>query len=232
MMRITKTKLYEEVIVGIEEMMRANHLQTGDRLQSEKELALYFGVSKTAVREALSALQTAGLIEVRQGSGIYVRSINEKLTNPLMMKLLMSRDNMLQILEVRKGMETEGVFLAAQRADATDIHRLQECLVGMAEKIEKGENAANGDFNFHCALIQAAHNPVYSNVFNTIVNVFHEGVYSSHEYFSLCDGPRRGVLEEHQRIFDAVNRQRPEEARELMRIHLENVEINLRRLPS
>ena len=74
-MQIKKRKLYEDVIAGIEEMLQSNNMQPGDRLQSEKELALYFGVSKTAVREALSALQTAGLIEVKHGSGIYVRNV-------------------------------------------------------------------------------------------------------------------------------------------------------------
>ena len=56
MTQIKKKKLYEEVIIGIEEMLKSNNMQPGDRLQSEKELSLYFGVSKTAVREALSAL--------------------------------------------------------------------------------------------------------------------------------------------------------------------------------
>ena len=135
MAQIKKKKLYEEVIVGIQEMLRSNNLQTGDRLQSEKDLAIYFGVSKTAVREALSALQTAGLIEVKHGSGIYVRNVNEKLTNPLTMKLLTNRENLLRILELRKGLETEGVFLAAQRADEVDIARIKECLITMAEEI-------------------------------------------------------------------------------------------------
>lgn len=155
---IKKKKLYEEVIVGIEEMLKSNNLQVGDRLQSEKELALYFGVSKTAIREALSALQTAGLIEVKHGSGIYVRSVNENLNNPLTMKLLTNRDNMLQILELRKGLETEGVFLAAQRADSNDIARIKDCLLEMAEEIERDQNASHGDLHFHCAVMNSAHN--------------------------------------------------------------------------
>lgn len=232
MTQIKKRKLYEEVIVGIEEMLKSNNMQAGDRLQSEKELALYFGVSKTAVREALSALQTAGLIEVKHGSGIYVRNVNDRLTNPLTMKLLTNRDNMLRILELRKGLETEGVFLAAQRADASDIARIKECLLTMAEEIDQGENASDGDLHFHCALIKATHNQAYSNVYDTIASVFHEGMYSCHEYFSLHHGPRLVVLEEHRLIYDAIKKRQPEKARELMRVHLENVENNLRQLPS
>ena len=232
MAQIKKKKLYEEVIVGIQEMLRSNNLQTGDRLQSEKDLAIYFGVSKTAVREALSALQTAGLIEVKHGSGIYVRNVNEKLTNPLTMKLLTNRENLLRILELRKGLESEGVFLAAQRADEADIARIKECLITMAEEIDRGENASSGDFHFHCALIQATHNEAYSKVFDNIASIFNEGMYSCHEYFTINQGPRLVVLEEHRLIYDAVKKRQPEKAREMMRIHLENVENNLRKLPS
>ena len=232
MAQIKKKKLYEEVILGIEEMLRSNNMQAGDRLQSEKELALYFGVSKTAVREALSALQTAGLIEVKHGSGIYVRNVNEKLANPLMMKLLTDRENLLGILELRKGLETEGVFLAAQRASATDVANIKVCLLTMADEVERNENASQGDMQFHSALIKATHNSAYSNVFDTIATVFHEGMHACHEYFLLHPGPRMAVLEEHRLIYDAIKKRQPEKARELMRVHLENIENILRNLQS
>lgn len=232
MTQIKKRKLYEEVILGIEEMLKSNNLQPGDRLPSEKELSLYFGVSKTAVREALSALQTAGLVEVKHGSGIYVRNVNDKLTNPLTMKLLTNRDNLLQILELRKGLESEGVFLAALRADETDIAKIKSCLIIMAEEIDRGENASAGDFRFHCALMEATHNQAYSNVYDTIAGIFNEGMYSCHEYFSLHQGPRLVVLEEHRLIYDAIKKRQPEKARDMMRTHLDNVANNLRKLPS
>lgn len=227
---IKKKKLYEEVILGIEEMLRSNNMQAGDRLQSEKELSLYFGVSKTAVREALSALQTAGLIEVRHGSGIFVRNVNEKLANPLTMKLLTDRDNLFGILELRKGLEAEGLFLAAQRADASDIATIKTYLLAMAEAVERGENAAQEDLNFHCALIKATHNQAYSNIFDTIASVFLDGMSACHDYFSLHQGPRLIVLEEHRLIYEAVKKRQPERARDLMRAHLENIELTLREL--
>ena len=231
-MQIKKKKLYEEVILGIEEMLRSNNLQAGDRLQSEKELAIYFGVSKTAVREALSALQTAGLIEVKHGSGIYVRNVNTKLANPLMMKLLTDRDNLLGILELRKGLETEGVFLAAQRADASDIANIKAELLTMADEVERGENAAQSDLNFHSALIKATHNSAYSNVFDTIGSVFHEGMRACYEYFTMHQGSVLAIMEEHRLIYDAIKKRQPEKARDLMRTHLESIEKTLRDLNS
>ncbi len=230
MTQIRKTKLYEEVIQRIEEMIKTNQMQPGDKLQSEKELAAYFGVSRMAIREALSALQAAGLLEVKHGSGIFIRNVNEKLTNPLTLRLLTDKENLLNILELRKGLETEGAFLAALRADAADLSRLHECLEDMGKEIKNGGSAAQEDFKFHCALMKATHNPVYSNVFDTISNVFYEGLLSSHEYFRVNQGPRLVVLDEHRLIYEAVKNKQPEKAREAMRKHLENVEEKLRKV--
>ena len=216
-MQIKKRKLYEEVIAGIEEMLQSNNMQPGDRLQSEKELALYFGVSKTAVREALSALQTAGLIEVKHGSGIYVRNVNERLTNPLTMKILTNSDNMLQILE------SEGAFLAAQRATRADIARIKGYLISLAEEIDRGEKALNADYQFHCAVMSATHNQVYSKVFETVATVFHEGMRA----LSVDWDSGGNLLEQHRLIYDAVKKHQPEQARNLMRAHLENLETQL-----
>ena len=232
MTQIKKKKLYEEVIIGIEEMLKSNNMRPGDRLLSEKELSLYFGVSKTAVREALSALQTAGLIEVKHGSGIFVRSINDKLTNPLTMKLLTNRENMLQIIELRKGLEPEGVYLAARRADRTDISKIKACLLAMAEAIERGEHTANSDLAFHRALIKATHNPAYCNVHDTIAVVFNEGMQSSQESLYMSEGQRLAVLEDYRLIYDAIKKKQPEKARDLMRKHLEKIEEHLYRLPN
>jgi GntR family transcriptional repressor for pyruvate dehydrogenase complex len=232
MTQIKKKKLYEEVIIGIEEMLKSNNVQPGDRLQSEKELSIYFGVSKTAVREALSALQTAGLIEVKHGSGIFVRSVNEKLTNPLTMKLLANRENMLQMIELRKGLEPEGAYLAATRADRTDISRLKACLLTMAETIERNDNLFASDLAFHRALIKATHNPAYCNVHDTIAVVFNEGMQSSQESMYLSEGQRLDVLEDYRLIYDAIKKKQPEKARDLMRKHLEKIEEHLYRLPN
>jgi GntR family transcriptional regulator, transcriptional repressor for pyruvate dehydrogenase complex len=227
---IKKKKLYEEVILGIEEMLRSNNMQTGDRLQSEKELALYFGVSKTAVREALSALQTAGLIEVKHGSGIFVRNVNEKLANPLTMRLLTDHGNLLGLMELRIGLETEGAYLGAQRANAVDIGGLKTRLLSMAEEVERGDNAAQADLQFHCAVIKATHNEAYSKVFDTIAAVFQEGMHACHEYLLLNQGAQQILLEEHRLIYDAIKKKQPDKARDLMRAHLEHIVSTLRDL--
>ncbi|MEW6624428.1 MAG: FadR/GntR family transcriptional regulator [Bacillota bacterium] len=228
MTRIKRPKLYEEVMIRIEEMIKTNQLKEGDRLQSEKELAELFGVSRMAIREALSALQSAGLIEVRHGSGIYLKEINDKLANPITLRLLTGSENLLNILELRRGLETEGAYLAAGRAEESDLEKIEDVLQKMESELNVGGSAHHEDFKFHCSLIRATHNPVFSKVFDAIANIFYEGLRSSHEIFTQSLGPRFVVLEEHRKIFDHIKHGEAEAARDAMRVHLGNVEAKLK----
>ncbi|MFZ5753798.1 MAG: FadR/GntR family transcriptional regulator [Bacillota bacterium] len=225
MKSIKRTKLYEEVMLQIEEMIRANGMKEGDRLQSEKELATLFGVSRMAIREALSALQSVGLLEVRHGSGIYIRDINENLTNPITLKLLTGKENLLNILELRMGLETEAAYLSAIRSGKEDIAKMEDVLEKMSFEVESGGTAANEDFQFHHVLVQSTRNPLFIKVFETIANVFHEGLRSSHQIFRASYGPRLVVLEEHRLIYEHIKNREAEAAREAMRKHLDNVKM-------
>ncbi len=222
-------KLYEKVILQIEEIVRAKRLQAGDRLQPEKELAAELGVSLMAIREAMSALQAAGFLEARQGIGVFIRNPNETMAN-LKLRLLSDKERLLNILELRKGLEVQGAFLAAQRADDADRAKLKDILLHMEPELKTGEFTAGQDFTFHSIVLRATHNLFYSKVFAIVANEFHKGLFSSHEYFRVNDGPRLEVLNEHRLIYEAITRGRAEKARDAMRKHLENTEEKLKRV--
>lgn len=227
---IARMKLYEKVMLQIEEMIRAEGLQAGDKLQSEKEMAIVLGVSRMTIREAMSALQASGLLEARQGLGIYVRDLKQTMANNLKIRLLSNKEKLLNILELRKGLETQGAFLAAKRADDSDRAELREILRLMEREIRKGESAASEDFNFHRAVLRASHNPAYGQTFDIFAHEFHAGLFSSHEYFRVNYGPRLEVLNEHRLIFEAIRRGQTEKAADATRCHLENIEVKLRRV--
>lgn len=230
MTRIIRMKLYEKVILQLEEMVKIEKLQPGDRLQSERELAATFGVSRMAIREALSALQAAGFLEIRHGLGIFVRNPNETVTNNLKLRLLTEKERLLNILEFRKGLETLGAFLAAERADADELAQLKEIIRLMGREIKNGASAASEDFQFHCTILRATHNPDFGKVFDTVANEFHAGLFASHEYFRVNHGPRLNVLNEHRQICEAIRRRKPEKARDAMLNHLESIETKLKRV--
>lgn len=230
--QIKRTKLYEEVMDRILEMIKANGMKVGDKLQSEKELSSKFGVSRMAIREALSALQAAGLIEVRHGSGIYLKDINENITNPLSLKLLTGKENLLHIMELRMGMESEAAYLTTKRADADEIALLEEILEQMSAEVHRGGKAHDEDFKFHRTLVRASRNPLIMKVYDSIANVFYDGLRSSHKIFRESLGPRLVILEEHLLILDCIKSGKAEAAREAMRVHLENVHAKLRGIPA
>jgi len=228
MKQIKRKKLYEEIILGIEEMIKKNELKEGDKLQSEKELAATFGVSKMAVREALSALQSAGLIEVRHGSGIYLKNISDRIGNPLTLRILASKENMLHLLELRMGLETEGVYLAALRAEQSDLLKLDGTIDRMYEDITMKRDTSETDFQFHSAIIEATHNPLYIKVFEHIAKIFAEGLRTSQEYVILSDKQRMEVLEEHKLIINHIRNGEAEETKQVMREHLKKAGNNIR----
>ena len=103
---------------------------------------------------------------------------------------------------------------------------LEQTRVFLAEEIDRGEKALNADHQFHCAVMSATHNQAYTKVFDTIVAVFHEGMRA----MSVDYGSGGNLLEQHRLIYDAVKKHQPEQARNLMRAHLENLETQLSRM--
>jgi len=226
-MQIKRTKLYEVVVENIVESVKKGQIKCGEKIPSEKELAKEYGVSRMAIREALSALESAGVIEVKHGLGIFVKDINEEIMNPITQSLLTEKESLLNILELRIGLETEGAYLAAMRASEEQLQKLESALRLMKEEIARGGTAAIEDFEFHSILIEATGNPIYIKVFETIANIFYEGLKTSHNIIKSRLGPRLVIGEEHQIILDHIKSKQPEKARQSMREHLTKVRKTL-----
>lgn len=230
---IERTKLYEKVISAILEMITREQMQRGDKLPSEKEMCEMFGVSRMAMREALSVLQSRDLIEVRHGSGAFLKDINEKLIAPININLRSGREQIFYLAELRKGVESEAAYLAASRAEESDIRNLLQILEDMRQDIYTEEGASKEDYQFHCAVIEAAHNPIYKKVFNDfIADNFFKVLNSSHPIFSRTLGPRLIVIDEHVEIVENIMHHRPEAARLSMWKHIDSVELKLRKILS
>jgi GntR family transcriptional repressor for pyruvate dehydrogenase complex len=229
MQQIKRKKLYEEVIAGILDMVKTSALRQGDKIQSEKELSDLFGVSRMVVREALSALQARGFVEVRHGSGIYLKDVD--LLYNMDIQFAAGKQHILNILELRKGVESEVAYLAAIRSDGKDQEKLQATLDDMFQAVSSGGNAAEEDYRFHVTLFAACHNPVYTKVFSDIITPsYYEVLRSSHQVFSQTFGPRLVIVQEHKAIFDHIAGRQPAEARKAMWQHLDSVESKLRKL--
>jgi GntR family transcriptional repressor for pyruvate dehydrogenase complex len=119
---VKKTRIYEEVVAQLHQLIEEGKLKAGDRLPSERELAETFRVSRGSVREAIKALEREGLVVARPGSGTFISAVDvERLVAPLASLLLRSKDALIDLFEMRRLVEPGIAALAAERATAADI---------------------------------------------------------------------------------------------------------------
>ena len=231
MYKIVRTsRLYEQIVQQVEESIHKGALKPGNQLPPERELAHQFGVSRTAVREAVKALREKGLVEAYPGRGTFV-------TDGTSHAIRQSLDRMIRIgqpegstylAEVREILEPEIAALAATRADAEDLTSMHEA-VSIMDKAKRDSDAfIEADLDFHLALAEAAGNPLILTLIDSIVGLLRE---QRLRIFQVEGGPERGQYH-HKKIMEAIERHDSLGAREAMKAHLRQVRDDCRELPS
>ena len=228
-----KSRLYEEVIARIKALIAAGTLGPGDKLPSEKELSESLGVSRTAIREAMSALQAQGVVEVRHGSGVTIKNLDQRdLVEPLALLLLTDQDDLGHLLELRRGIEGEAAYLAAKRATPTDLETLTAAFLAMENEVRSGGSGANHDYDFHYAVAKASQNPLFVKTLNTISDIFRRGLKQVRADSPINPAHSVAVLEQHRGIWKSIFERDGDAARAAMRSHVGNIAAVLVRTPS
>jgi GntR family transcriptional repressor for pyruvate dehydrogenase complex len=219
-------RLYEQVVEEIRSQILSGHFQTGDQLPSERELAQQFGVSRTAIREAVKTLREKGLVEVRLGRGTYVinnTSHAAKRSLNLAMQLKPT-SSWVDLVEARMILEPDIAALAAERATPEQIALLQAAVDALSASRGNVDEWASADTEFHNILAQASQNVVMPILLNSVIELLNDQRRS----LLFLDGRLDITRAEHQRIADAVTAHQPEAAREAMRAHLERVQRDVK----
>jgi GntR family transcriptional repressor for pyruvate dehydrogenase complex len=221
---IKKTRIYEEVVTQIHELIREGRLKAGDQLPSERELSETFKVSRTSVREALRALETKGLIVSRTGMGNFVADLPvESLVAPLAKLLLEEKDALADIFEMRKLIEPHIAAMAAERATNNDIERMKRILEKQREAVNRGETGVAADAELHFAIGQATQNQALEKLVSGLMKVLS---HSREESLQTPDR-RRASIESHRKILSAIEQHDQVKAQEAMLRHIEQVEDNV-----
>ncbi len=228
----SKLTLSQKIERRIEAAIREKKLPVGSRLPTERELCESFGVSRTALREALRRLSARGLIEITKGSGMKVTGlkIKDAIENlNLYYDMQFDQNLIAQIIEVRRLFEPEIASLAAKQRTQNDLSDIQENIEQFkACNPDNIQLEADLDNKFHLLIAKATHNP--------IVQISMEPIYSllprmRNLIYANVEGEKEVTLEYHVKIFDAINKQKREDSAELMRIHLHRtMEIYLKYL--
>jgi len=221
---IKKTRIYEEVVTQIHDLIREGRLKAGDQLPSERELSETFKVSRTSVREALRALETKGLIISRTGMGNFVADLPiESLIAPLAKLLIEEKTALADIFELRKLIEPHIAALAAERATKSDIERMKSILEKQSQAVSRGETGVEADAQLHFAIGQATQNQALEKLVSGLMEVLS---HSREESLQTADR-RRASIEAHRKILSAIEQHDKSRAKETMFQHIERVEENV-----
>jgi len=224
--KIKPKKIYEEVSEILYEKIRAGVLKPGDRLDSVEQLAEQLQVSRSAIREALSALKAMGLIEIKQGSGTFVKSIQpSQLDFPLSTAILTNKQDVAHLLEVRKIIEMGAAASAAIHRTDEDIQAMIQILDEMKRVQGDGELGEKVDFQFHAAISKASQNPLLATILDQVSGLMIETMKETRRIWLYSKKTTSEQLyDEHMQIFLAIKQQNEELAKHAMTSHLSNVE--------
>ncbi len=190
-----------------------------------------FSVSRTVVREAISHLQAAGLVETRHGVGTYVRAREELPTFRIQPEQLATLRDTIALLEFRIAVESEAAAIAATRRTKADLAEMQAALDAFDRSVLQGENAAQADARFHLAIAVATQNPHFMEFMNALgtraiprarLNRIADDEATKQSYLQR-------VQHEHETILSAIRNRDVDGARAAIRTHLSSSRERLKR---
>jgi GntR family transcriptional repressor for pyruvate dehydrogenase complex len=227
---IQTSRLYEQIVQQIEDSILNGDLSEGSQLPAERDLARQFGVSRTAVREAIKALQEKGLVDAFPGRGTFVTNGTSNSMRRHLDRLIKSGepDGWTHVVEMREILEPEIAALAAVRASDQDLATMREAVEVMDSASRDSDAYIEADLDFHLALAEAAANPIVLSLIDSIVGLLRE---QRLRIFRVGGGPQRGQYH-HRRILEAIQRHDAPGARAAMQAHLSQVREDSRNTPA
>jgi GntR family transcriptional regulator, transcriptional repressor for pyruvate dehydrogenase complex len=204
-------RLYQQIADRVRNLIQAGQFPAGSRLPAERELAQQLGVSRPSLREALIALEIAGNVEIRMGSGIYVNADPEK---RVVTQGASIGESPLEIMQARELIEGSVVVMACARMTPEPLAALRATLDEMRANVHVDRRAMELDRQFHLLLAEQAGNSV---VVRIIRDLFDEQIrtrFENNDTWVLA-------LAEHEIIYAALEARDPLQAQAAMRTHLE-----------
>jgi GntR family transcriptional repressor for pyruvate dehydrogenase complex len=216
--RVTREPLPAVIVEHVRDYIRQNGLQAGDRLPPERVLMEQLNVGRSSVREATKILSTLGLVEARRGDGIYVTAPERQWALKASAFVFASEQHTLrEIIEVRRGIEPQAAYLAAERATEEDIAELEAILTAHQERVSREMSWMWEPLEFELAIAECTGNALLVQAQEALRDLC----------VNLSDELRRSVdhtmdwIHEHWVIFAAIKARNPTRARDAMLLHLD-----------
>jgi len=218
---VRTSRLFEQIVKQVEDSILSGQLKPGQQLPAERDLAQRFGVSRTAVREAVKTLREKGLVEAYSGRGTFVTNgTSQAIRHSLDLMIRFSQqEGSAHVAELRQVLEPEIAALAAPRIEEQLLSSMREAVATMDRNLHDPDAYVEADLDFHLAMAEAVGNPLILSLLDSIVGLLRE---QRSRIFKVDGGPERGQFH-HKRILAAIEKHDPEKAREAMRAHLKQV---------
>lgn len=222
---VSRSTLPEEIANRLLKQIKEQELQAGDKLPAERNLARMMDVSRPVLREALRALALMRVVDIRQGDGTYITSL-EPTQLIAHLDFVFSKDSvaLVQLLEARRVVEAGNARLAALRVTDSEVAGLQDLVLSLAKCIDDPDRFSELDIAFHDAVCAAANNFLltqFMNIASTLGRV-------SRDRTGGLRAVREAALDDHRRLLEALREHDQDAAERAMVDHLDHVEAGLR----
>ena len=220
---IAAPRLYQRIAETLAGLIDAGEFSAGDRLPAERELARRLDVSRASLREALSALELEGYVQIRVGSGVYVRARRRRI-RPVTLRFKTAEISPFDMLRARRLIESETAALAARHATAAQIDAIEAAFARLAVDMRASRGRSEGDRLFHVSIAEAAGNTALAAIVRQLWGAWQQPLNTRLEALFVTMQRRRDNVGEHRRILEAIRARDATAARAAMRRHLVNAE--------
>ena len=228
---VHRNSLSDEIVNLIIDLITKGVLKPGERLPSEKELCMRFGVGRTTIREALRSLAVMGILDGRVGEGTFVSADNRKyLEKTLQWGLLIDRKDVNDLVETRLMLESQTAYSAAERANDENLKEIAEALHGMRKSVGHPEQFLEFDLHFHLAIARATQNQILYNLLSMTRGYLQAWITESLSKPSAKMMRKRAEssISEHQKILQALAKHNAADAQQAMAEHILSSSVDLK----
>ncbi|KMQ73794.1 putative D-glucarate or D-galactorate regulator, GntR family [Candidatus Burkholderia pumila] len=222
MKSIESKRLYQSVASQIVKLIKGGKFPPGERLPAERELALKLGVSRPSLREALIALEIGGKVEIRVGSGVYVRHANFDDDNTAAVAAL--GDSPSELMQARAAIEGSVAVLAAARMTAAILECIRRSIDRMRRLAIAGKSLVEADRQFHILIAEASGNSVLRRFVGQLFDSRHDPIAAAMRGHTESPETWSAAIREHEDIWRALRATDPIAAQAAMGAHLKTSE--------
>ncbi|WP_161493817.1 FadR/GntR family transcriptional regulator [Virgibacillus necropolis] len=221
---VRKKRVYQDIVEQIKQAIERGEISQGEKLPSERTLAETFSVSRTSIKEAFSVLESAGIVEIKQGSGVFLLKNN---TADIIARITSvirgTAVDIVELMELRQSIEGDAAYYAALRGDKKDVEVIYKAFCDLENAVLNKKIAAEEDLAFHMSIASAAKNSIVKKVMYMISDQVLEGLKESRTNTLKVPNNSKIILGEHRVIYEAIQEENPGKAKEAMCNHLQKV---------